>query len=48
MNRIDFPRRNIYNVLYTKDQLEDWYVSELSGEIKTRLDNNVHPNNDYL
>ena len=46
MNRIDFPRRNIYNVLYTKDQLEDWYVSELSGEIKTRLDNNVHPNND--
>lgn len=43
MNRIDFPRTDVYGKEYKMADLETWYVSPISTEINDRLVNDVLP-----
>ena len=44
MKTIDFPRENVYGEEYTREVLEKWYVEDLEGEIKGRLNTIVKAN----
>lgn len=43
MNRIDFPRTDVYGKEYNMADLETWYVSPISTEIYNRLVKDVLP-----
>lgn len=46
MNKITFPRKDVYGKWWTQKDVEAWFIAEFYDDIKYRLSNNVQCTND--